>query len=115
MYTWPSSSSDLEQMDGQFDDSEADPAVVTATGASSPELGEEGEESGDDESWELEYGDWQTETGDFTKKLNAVRSGQAGTNAQQRKMGAGDVSHKAIQVIVLSTDPLGKAHSLSIF
>lgn len=44
--------------------------------------GEESGESGED-CWELEYDDWQTETDDFTKKLNAVRNGRAGVNAQR--------------------------------
>lgn len=55
----------------------------------------------DEEYWELEFEDWHGETGDFTKKLNAVRSGTHSANTQQGKgeaSGSWNISQKAIQV-----------------
>ena len=83
--------------EGQFEDAQPGAALATRT---DPQLAEESEESGE-ECWQLEYEDWQGETGDFTKKLNAVRAGNAGTNAQQGKGETGNswnISQKAIQV-----------------
>ncbi len=39
--------------------------------------------SSEGEDWNPDYGDWQEETKDFTKKLNAARCRQAGANPQQ--------------------------------
>ena len=64
------------------------------------ELGSSNEEN----EWDPDFGDWLGEKGDFTKKLNAARWGQAGTNSQQSSSSRGeatqsssDVSQKSIQ------------------
>ena len=89
----------MSSCEGQFND--FDEAVSTGRDALGKEESPEDSSSGE-EGWELEYEDWQGEAGDFTKKLNAVRAGQTGANAQQGKgRGTGQaetVSQKAIQV-----------------
>ena len=84
-------------MEGQFDD-----ACSSAVGHHRPIATQSSGESSEDESWELDLAscDWQMETGDFTKKLNAVRFGQPGTNSQQSK-GEATPSQKALQVNIV--------------
>lgn len=89
-------SSISSQAVGQFDGAEPPPALATGSSSPSPEWSE----GSGDECWDLEFEDWHLESGDFTKKLNAVRSGHLGANTQQK----GDcgrsrnISQKAIQV-----------------
>lgn len=93
----------MDISEGQFDD--ACPSSLPAVGhhrhRPSTTTQSSGESS-DDECWEMDLAccDWQTETGDFTKKLNAVRFGQAGTNSQQGK-GKSTPSQKALQVNIV--------------
>lgn len=82
--------------DGQFEDADSPAHRIDR---STPEL--EASEDSDEECWGLEYEDWRGETGDFTKKLNAVRSGQAGANVQQSRgdsKGSSNITQKAIHV-----------------
>ena len=85
------------RMSEQFEDADA-PASSEGPRECDPSPQEEGS---DEEYWELEYEDWHAETGDFTKKLNAVRSGTYSANTQQGKgeaSGSWNISQKAIQV-----------------
>ncbi len=69
--------------EGQFEDPCSLPA---GDKRSDPECDYDSEEDEDD-SWELEYDDWQNERGDFSKKLNAIRSGNPGVkpNTKQKQ------------------------------
>jgi hypothetical protein len=84
-------------MSGQFEDADGPLAAVAETAREGDTSSHPEEEGSDEECWELEYEDWHGETGDFTKKLNAARSGHHGANTQQGK-GETGVSQKAIQV-----------------
>lgn len=87
----------MDVSEGQFDD-----ACSPAVDLHKPSTHQSSGESSEDECWELDLAccDWQTETGDFTKKLNAVRFGHAGTNSQQSK-GETTPSQKALQVNIV--------------
>lgn len=54
---------------------------------------EEEQDSEGDEDWDPNFGDWQGEKTDFTKKLNAARRGQAGANTQQSSS-KGEPAHR---------------------
>ena len=82
----------------------------------SPDCGEDFSESGeeDGDGWDHpdpDYGDWMGEKGDFTKKLNAARRGQAGANPQQSSSrgqpapNSSDLSQKSIHVSSDVTKP----------
>lgn len=85
--------------EGQFEDADAlSPAMSGLTNSPSPEEDSDSEEG---DYWDLEDEDWQDETNDFTKKLNAVRSGHVGANPQKGKMQTKnnwEVSQKSIHV-----------------
>lgn len=94
----------MASCEGQFEDADSSSHAYTK-GPPSPEESEGSEErsgESEDEYWGAEYGDWHGETGDFTKKLNAARSGQAGANSQQGKgvvdKADSSITQKAIHV-----------------
>ena len=88
---------------GQFEDADFTPSTDRAHHPSADSPGEPSEDS-DKGCWDLDYEDWHGETSNFTKKLNAVRSGQAGANAQQGKAesgrGSSNTTQKALHVSV---------------
>ena len=66
---------------GQFDDAECRGVSDELLGTESESSDEGRSETDEDEDyWGPECEDWHGETSDFTKKLNAARCGQPGSN-----------------------------------
>lgn len=54
--------------------------------------------SEEDDDWRPEYGDWQGERKDFTKKLNAARSMSSGASNVQQQRNDSAATNKSLHV-----------------